>query len=145
MHFYEFVVIFLYAAKLRFLGGNNLGQICHLMRELLDQLPTGQIDLYLPFILEYHKSLAKSRIFLNVSNFLKNRPFCENLGQSSSQLVTCMGTHKIDSNSFLSYQKKKIRQHLKILTHRIQGEKSCALPSCLSRPSTHREIFSKSY
>ena len=35
-------------------GGGNLGQICHFLRELLGQLPIGQIDSNMAVILQYH-------------------------------------------------------------------------------------------
>ena len=41
---YEFVATFFIHSKITLLLGQNRGQICHLLRESLDQLPIGQIN-----------------------------------------------------------------------------------------------------
>ena len=60
--------------KITLFGGQILDKICRLLRELLDQLPIGQIDSYLAVILEYHRMSCKIKVF---RIFLKNTHFWE--------------------------------------------------------------------
>ena len=64
-HFYQFVPIFY--PKQNFIYQDQHYCICHLLRELLDQLP----------ILNTIEYLAKSRVFENIWNFQKNKHICE--------------------------------------------------------------------
>ena len=57
---YEFVTHFFIHSKITLFEGQNLGRICPLLIELLDQFPIGQIDLFL--FLNTIERLAKSRV-----------------------------------------------------------------------------------
>ena len=51
---YEGLKKVLIHSKITLFGGQNLHEIRYLLRELLNQLPIGQIDSYFGVTLEYH-------------------------------------------------------------------------------------------
>ena len=99
-------------SKITLFEGQNLGRICPLLIELLDQFPIGQIDLFL--FLNTIERLAKSRVSKDIWNFLRNRHLCKILlkvPENKKNAITQKFYKKITDNFFPNFSQNVIFFH----------------------------------